>query len=336
MMGFVTFGEIMLRLTPSQKGDKLMMSNEFSVGYAGAESNVATSLACLGNQVDFITKVPNNPMGKAALMCLKQFGVSTEKVLQGGRRMGTYFIELGSSVRPSRVVYDREGSAISEITSREFDWKTILKNKKWLHLSGITPALSKQCAAEVVLAAKTANEMGVKVSFDLNFRRSLWSDSKAAKIIFDQIIACSDIIFANLGALEDVFGLEFSETDSIEQTKKAMLKASDLFNVDHMAFTIREHHSASQNKLQGMALFNGEITISKPYNIQVEDRFGTGDAFAAAYLHAVDKGWEARKAIEFTAAAFALKHTIKGDLHTSTEEEVFSIMNGDLSGHVIR
>ncbi|MCL6267916.1 sugar kinase [Flagellimonas myxillae] len=336
MMGFVTFGEIMLRLTPVVKGNKLLTSSEFTVGYAGAESNVAVSLACLKNQVDFISKVPNNPLGQASLLNLKRFGVSTDEVVLGGMRMGTYFIELGASIRPSRVVYDREGSAISQITEGELDWAGILKNKKWLHLSGITPALSEQCAKETVLAAKTAQKMDVKVSFDLNFRRSLWPDGKTAKAIFDQIIPCSDTVFANLGVLEDVYGLKFPGSDVVDSTKAAIEKASKLFNVGNLAFTIREHPSASQNRLHGMAMHNGKIVGSRAYNVEVEDRFGTGDAFAAAYLHALDKAWEIDQAIGFATAAFALKHTIKGDLHTSSEEEIFSIMDGNLSGHVIR
>ncbi|WP_255307358.1 sugar kinase [Allomuricauda sp. CP2A] len=336
MMEFVTFGEIMLRLTPSQKGDKLLLAQEFAVGYAGAESNVAVSLSLLGNQVSFISKVPNNPMGKAALFGLNQFGVSTDTVSLGGNRMGTYFIELGASIRPSRVVYDRQGSSISQIEPGELDWDTILQNKNWLHLSGITPALSDQCAKESILAAETAKKYGVKVSFDLNFRRTLWPDGKTARNIFDAIIANSDVVFGNLGALGDVYGLQFSGKDGMERTKRAMLKASDLFGVKNMAFTIRENRSASQNKLQGAALKDGTIFFSRPYEVQVEDRFGTGDAFAAAYLHSLNKDWKSEKAIEFATAAFALKHTINGDLHTSTEEEIISVVDGNLSGHVIR
>ncbi|WP_136468312.1 sugar kinase [Flagellimonas onchidii] len=336
MTGFATFGEIMLRLTPSLSGGKLLTAHEFSVNYAGAESNVATSLACLGDQVDFISKVPDNPLGKAALLGLNKFGVITNKVLFGGERMGTYFIELGKSIRPSRVVYDRQGSSLSEIKAGEFEWSSILKNKVWLHLSGITPALSDQCAEETILAAKVAKEMGIKVSFDLNFRRTLWPNGHEARMIFDRIIEHSDLIFANLGVLHDVYGLQFTEKSSVDRTRKAMLKASSLFGVHQMAFTIREHCSASENKLQGMAFSNGEITISKSFDVQIEDRFGTGDAFAAAYLHAINKEWEVNKAIEFATAAFALKHTIKGDMHTSTEEQILSIMDGNLSGHVIR
>lgn len=336
MMEFVTFGEIMLRLTPSQKGDKLLLAQEFAVGYAGAESNVAVSLSFLGNKVSFASKVPNNPMGKAALLGLNQFGVSTNNVLLGGHRMGTYFIELGASIRPSRVVYDREGSAISQMEPGELDWDAILQNTKWLHLSGITPALSDQCAKESILAAETAKKYGVKVSFDLNFRRTLWPDGKTARDIFDAIIVNSDVIFGNLGALDDVYDLKFLGKDGMERTERAMLKASDLFGVKNLAFTIREHRSASKNKLQGAALKDGTPFFSRPYEIQVEDRFGTGDAFAAAYLHSLNKGWEVEKAVEFATAAFALKHTINGDLHTSTEEEILSVVDGNLSGHVIR
>jgi len=336
MTRFATFGEIMLRLTPPNGGDKLSLAEAFSVGYAGAESNVAISLACLGNRVDYISKVPKNPIGKAALFSLMKYGVGTEKILLGGNRLGTYFIELGKSIRPSKVVYDRRGSSISELKAREFDWQKILENKQWLHLSGITPALSNQCAKETILAAKVAKENGVNVSFDLNFRRTLWNSGTAARKIFDQIIAHTDLIFGNLGVLSDVYGLEFVGKNSLEQTKIAIKEAQALFGVNHIAFTIREHLSASKNKLRAIALSDGEITTSKSYDIQIEDRFGTGDAFAAAYLHATSKQWEKQNVIEFATAAFALKHTVKGDVHISTENEVLTTMTGDLSGHVLR
>lgn len=335
-MGYLTFGEIMLRLTPPLSGAKLLLAEDFSVGYAGAESNVAISLACLGNQVDFVSKVPENPIGMAALLSLKKYGIQTDKALIGGNRLGTYFIELGKSIRPSRVVYDRLGSSISEIKGGEFDWEKILKNISWLHLSGITPALSNQCAEETILAAKVARENGVKVSFDLNFRRTLWPNGEAARVIFNRIIANSDLIFGNLGVLNDVYGLRFIEKDPLERTKSAIKKASSIFGVEQIAFTIREHYSASENKLQAITFSNGEINVSRPYNIHIEDRFGTGDAFAAAYLHAIGKKWEKNKAVEFATAAFALKHTMRGDFHTSTEGEVLATMNGDLSGHVLR
>lgn len=335
-MSFITFGEIMLRLSPSENGEKLILANHFSVGYAGSESNVATSLACLGNTVDFVSKVPENPLGKAALSSLNRFRISTDHSIFGGSRMGTYFIELGSSIRPSRVVYDRQDSAISEIKSGEFNWKDILKNKKWLHLSGITPALSDQCAHETILAAQTAKEMGVAVSFDLNFRRSLWSDPQKARDIFDTIIKYCDIVFGNAGVMKDVYDLSFEGADLKKQTEKVLKKAQALFQLDHIAFTIRKHHSASQNQVQGMAIYEGQLYTSEEYNVQVSDRFGTGDAFAAAYLHSLNRDWEVKKAISFSTAAFALKHTISGDIHTSTEEEILNIMSGNLSGHVIR
>ncbi|MCL6273737.1 sugar kinase [Muricauda sp. 2012CJ35-5] len=336
MKGFITFGEIMLRLTPSYKNERILSSNQFSVGYAGAESNIAVSLACLGNEVEFVTKLPNNPLGEAALASLRQYGVTTKNSLRGGNRIGTYFIEIGSSIRPSRVVYDRAGSALSAIASGEFDWTKILSNKKWLHLSGITPALSKQCAEETILAAKTAQDMGVKVSFDLNFRRSLWPNRKSARAIFDNIISSTDILFANTGALKDVYDYSFPGKNKEDQTMLAMEKASTVFGIAEMAFTIREHQSASQNKLCGIGYRNGNIIRSNTYQVEVVDRFGTGDAFAAGYLHALGREWPLKKSIDFATAAFAYKHTLIGDVNTSSEQEIEVIMEGDLSGHVIR
>ncbi|MFS4454970.1 PfkB family carbohydrate kinase [Maribacter sp. 2304DJ31-5] len=335
-MSFVTFGEIMLRLSPAALGDKLATSNELAMGYAGAESNVATSLALLGNTTDFVSKLPNNPLGNGAILSLKKYGVSTRYVIEGGQRIGTYFIEMGASIRPSRVVYDRLESAIATISKNEFDWGAILKDKKWFHITGITPALSEQCANECVLAAKMAGKLGVNVSFDMNYRRSLWTDKSSAKTIFDKILEHTTVLFANLGALKDVYGLKFSGSTAIEQTENAMLKAQQIFGIDQMAFTVREHTSASVNTIAGTYLSEKELWKSRPYTLQVADRFGTGDAFAAGCLHAINKRWKAQKIVDFATAAFALKHTIKGDINYSNEQEIHSAYEGNLSGYVIR
>lgn len=335
-MSFSTFGEIMLRLVPTGQADRLRTTSLFAVDYAGSESNVAVSLACLGNQVQFISKLPDNPLGQAARQSLDRFQVSTENSIEGGHRIGSYFIELGSSIRPSRVVYDRVDSAISSITEGEFDWEHILNNQKWLHVSGITPALSEQCAEECVLAVKTAHEIGVKVSFDLNYRRSLWKNPEKAKIIFDRILEHTDLVFGNIGVLKDVYKLVFNGNNPTDQTLDALRKARHLFNVEQLAFTIRDHSSASVNQLGGACISGDEPTISHGYDIEITDRFGTGDAFAAAFLHALHQGWRPQECIDFATAAFALKHTMIGDLHTSSEQEINSIVEGNISGHVIR
>ncbi|HEA21273.1 MAG TPA: sugar kinase [Pricia antarctica] len=335
-MAFITFGEIMLRLVPTGHADRLRTTSLFAVDYAGSESNVAVSLACLGNKVEFISKFPDNPIGQAARQSLERFTVSTKKSIEGGSRMGTYFIELGSSIRPSRVVYDRSGSAISAIGEREFDWDNILKEQKWLHVSGITPALSEQCAEECVKAVKTARNMGVKVSFDLNYRRSLWENSEKAKLIFNRILEHTDLVFGNIGVLKDVYGLVFNGNNPTDQTLDALRKARHLFGVNQLAFTIRDHSSASVNRLGGASVSEDEPILSNAYTITITDRFGTGDAFAAGFLHALNQGWHPQKSIDFATAAFALKHTMIGDIHTSTEQEINAIKEGNISGHVIR
>lgn len=335
-MSFSTFGEIMLRLVPTGQADRLRTTSLFAVDYAGSESNVAISLACLKNKVQFITKLPENPLGQAARQSLDRFDVSMENSIDGGNRIGTYFIELGSSIRPSRVVYDRVDSAIAAIKENEFDWEHILKNQKWLHISGITPALSEQCAEECVLAVKTAQKIGVKVSFDLNYRRSLWKSPDTAKAIFDRILEHTDLVFGNIGALKDVYSLVFNGNNPTDQTLDALRKARHLFGVKQLAFTIRDHSSASVNQLSGACISKDEPVLSNIFSIEITDRFGTGDAFAAGFLHAQDKGWHQQKCIDFATAAFALKHTMIGDIHTSNEQEINSIVKGNISGHVIR
>ncbi len=335
-MSFSTFGEIMLRLVPTGQADRLRTTSLFAVDYAGSESNVAVSLACLGNNVQFISKLPDNTLGQAARQSLDRFCVSTESIIVGGNRIGTYFIELGSSIRPSRVVYDRTDSSIASIRKGEFDWEQILKNQKWLHVSGITPALSKQCAEECVLAVKTAQKMGVKVSFDLNYRRSLWENSEKAKTIFNRILEHTNLVFGNIGVLKDVYGLVFNGNNPTDQTLDALRKARHLFGVDQLAFTIREHSSASVNQLCGACISENDPILSNAYDIEITDRFGTGDAFAAGFLHGLDKSWHQQKCIDFATAAFALKHTMIGDVHTSNELEINSIVEGNISGHVIR
>ncbi|MFD2586319.1 PfkB family carbohydrate kinase [Croceitalea marina] len=335
-MAFVTFGEIMLRLTPSDHATRIRTAQSFGVNYAGSESNVASSLAILGNEVQFVTKLPLNALGDACLMSLQGFGVRTEDILRGGKRIGAYFIEIGSSIRPSSVVYDRADSAISTISSNEFDWQSILKGKQWLFISGITPALSKSCAEETVKAARIAKAMGVKVSFDMNFRRTLWKDKNDARHIFDSILEHTNLLFGNSGVIQDVYKMSFEGENAYSRTERALEKAKEKFGVKNLAFTIREHDSASENRLSGICSVDGELTTSSTYNVNVLDRFGTGDAFAAGFLHGLSKKWSSQKCVDFATAAFALKHTIKGDQHTSTENEILSIMDGNTSGHVLR
>jgi len=336
VMSVLTFGEVMLRLTPSEKVEKLYGNSLFAVNYAGSESNVASSLAVLGNHVQFATKVPDNPIGDSAVSSLRGYGVDTRWIKKGGERLGTYFIELGTSIRPSRVVYDRKYSSFSQIDVNEFNWAEILQGKSWLFVSGITAALSDNCAEAAVALVTQAKKANVKVAFDFNYRRTLWSSASKARGIFDQILTNTDLLLGNVGSLLDVYNMDIKGNNESELAQNGMLLASKQFGLKQVAFTIREHSSASRNEL-GAAFFDGENTyFSDNYTVEIADRFGSGDAFAAGMIHALYHKWAPQLSIDFAAAAFALKHTIPGDQHTSLEQEIISVMEGNTSGHVIR
>jgi 2-dehydro-3-deoxygluconokinase len=335
-MSFVTFGEIMLRLTPSNFGVKISSSPSFQVDYAGSESNVASSLAVLGNEVSFITKLPKNQIGDAAISSLRAYGIDTGQIRIGGNRVGTYFIEMGTSIRPSSVIYDRANSSISEIEKGEFDWPQILNDRKWIFLSGITPALSKQCAMETLKAATIAKELGVKVAFDMNYRRSLWDDPSDAREIFDQILEKTDLLFGNAGVINDVYDIRTTGGTELEKTINVLDLAAEKFGVDQLAFTVRKHLSASINEVSAVFMSGSKQYVSGKLDVSITDRFGTGDAFAAAFLHGTNLDWDSQKTIDFATAAFALKHTIIGDRHTSSEAEIKSIMDGNTQGYVLR
>lgn len=326
----------MLRLTPSIKNEKVSRSQQLNVDYAGAESNVATALATLGLSVDYVSKLPANSLGDAAVASLRAYGIGTNGIQRGGDRIGTYFIELGASIRPSSVIYDRENSAIAAITENEFDWPKLLQTATWLHVSGITPAISESCVNETIKAVTIAHRLGVKVSFDLNYRRTLWRDSEEARNIFMEILKYTDLVHGNCGVLKDVFGMEYQKSSPIENTLDAALDLQSTFGIDQVALTVRTHHSASVNSVSGVFLQGSNIAKSDAYKVDILDRFGTGDAFAAGILHGINQRASAQNIVDFATASFALKHTILGDQMTASQSEIESIMAGNISGHVIR
>jgi 2-dehydro-3-deoxygluconokinase len=293
-------------------------------------------LGVLGNDVSYITKLPTNELGDTANSSLRTYGINISNIIRGGYRIGTYFIELGSSIRPSRVIYDRKNSSLSEIKKDEFNWEAILRNKKWVFLSGITPVLSKQCAEETIKVSEIAKQLGVQVAFDMNYRRSLWNDPLDARKIFDSILENTDLLFGNADVLKDVYNISPSNNNNLDNTIEVANIASERFRINQIAFTVRQHISASNTKVSGLFLSDSEHHITKNIEVSITDRFGAGDAFAAACLHAINQKWAAKKVIDFTTAAFALKHTIQGDQHTSSEKEILSIMEGNIGGHVLR
>lgn len=339
-MKFVCFGEILARFNPTGYG-RFVQAHEMEVSYGGGEANVAVSLANFGKETAFVTKLPANDLTKTALRALKAHDVDVSNVVFGGDRMGIYFIEKGAAQRPSKVIYDRKYSSISMAQKEDFDWKTIFADAEWFHFTGITPALSDSCAEICLDACRTAKELGVTVSCDINFRKNLWSSEKANQIM-STLMPYVDVAIANEEDCEKMFGIEAENSDVTDGTLpidgycEVARQLSEKFNIPTVAISLRESHSASDNDLSAMLYNHGEYFVSKKYPIHIVDRVGSGDSFGGGLIWALSEGMDNQSAIEFAVAAAALKHTIENDFNEVTVAEVKALMSGDGSGRVQR
>ncbi len=336
----ITFGELMLRLAP-EGYLRFVQSDKFEATFGGAEANVAVSLANYGENVAFVTKLPAHEIGQMAVNSLRKFGVDTNKIARGGNRVGIYYCEKGASQRPSKVIYDRAGSAIADATSSDFDWKSILEGAKWFHVTGITPALSKNAAEITIEACKTAKEMGITVSTDLNYRKKLWTKEEA-KAVMTEVCKYVDYCIANEEDAKDVFGIEAENTD-IESGKlnregyiSVAKQLTETFNFKGVAITLRESISANDNKWSAMLYTDGEAYFSRKYDMHIVDRVGGGDSFGAGLIYSIINGFDNQKAIEFAVAASCLKHSIEGDYNMVSVAEVENLAKGSGSGRVQR
>ena len=344
-MKVVTFGEIMVRLgAPGYL--KLIQANQFDVSYAGAEANVAVSLANYGLETDYITCLPDNPIAERCIMDLRGHKVGVDHIQRTGKRMGILYLETGSNARPSKVYYDREDSSIATVAPGSIDWKEILKDATWFHWTGITPALSANAAAECLKAIKTANELGVTVSCDINYRGNLWKYGKSAAEVMPEMVEGSDIILGNEEDCEKVFGIKPKDFDASKTNGK--VDQSSFLSVCHqmmerfprckkMVVTLRGAINANHNTWGGV-LYNGkELIESRRYDItDIVDRVGGGDSFMGGLIFGLLHYQNDSKALEFATAASCLKHTLKGDYNWVTIQEVENLMNGDISGRVKR
>ena len=339
-MKYVTFGEIMLRLNPSGYG-RFLQADTFCATYAGAEANVAVSLANYGQDVRFVTKLPDNEMGQAAFNSVRKYGVNTDSIVRGGSRLGIYFVEKGASQRPSKVIYDRADSAIADASASDFDWDKIFEGYSWFHFTGITPALSETMSDICLTAVKKAKEHGLTVSCDLNYRSKLWTRERAG-FVMTKLAEYVDVCIANEEDAGDVFGIYADKSDinggklSVEGYKSIATQLADRFNFKYVAFTLRESLSASDNNWSAMLYDGNDCCVSKKYSIHVVDRVGGGDSFGAGLLYALGNGYDTQSAIEFAAAASCLKHTIEGDFNLVNVSEVEKLAGGDASGRVQR
>ena len=339
-MKIITFGEIMLRLSP-ELYTRFVQSEKFLSTYAVAEANVAVSLANYGEDVAFVSKLPDHEIGQAAINSLRKFGVDTSLVVRGGDRVGIYYCEKGASQRPSKVIYDRANSAIALADQNDFDWDKIFENVKWFHFTGITPALSDNMAEICLTALKKAKEKNITVSCDLNFRKKLWSKEKAGKVM-GELCNYIDYCIANEEDAKDVFGIEADNTDNYggkldrEGYISVAKKLTDRFNFKGVAITLRESLSANDNNWSGMLYTDGKAYFSKKYAMHIVDRVGGGDSFGGGLIYSLMNGFEPQKAIEFAIAASCLKHSVEGDYNMVSVKEVETLAGGDASGRVQR
>lgn len=340
MSKIVCFGEIMMRLDP-QGYRRFIQADNFEVSYAGGEANVAVSLANYGNEAEFVTKLPQNELAQCAVNELRKYGVKTDNIVQGGPRIGIYFVEKGASQRPSKVIYDRAGSSIALAKREDFDWNRIFEGADWFHFTGITPALGGENPQICLDACRAAKEKGLKISCDLNFRKKLWTSEQAGKTM-SRLMPYVDVCIANEEDAADVFGIHAEGTDvnggklSRDGYISVARTLSERFECEYVAITLRGSLSANDNKWAGLLYKGGQACFSPEYLIHIVDRVGGGDSFGGGLIHALRKGMGQQEAINFAVAASCLKHTIEHDFNLVTESEVLSLAGGNTSGRVQR
>ena len=344
MPKIVTFGEIMLRLsTPGYL--RISQADSFNVTFGGGEANVAVSLANYGCDAQFVTRFPDNDIARACIADLHKHGVGTKHCVFGGDRLGIYYLETGAVARPSKVIYDRAHSAISEIQPGMIDWDKVLEGADWFHWTGITPAISQGAADVCLEAVKAANRLGVTVSCDLNYRKNLWKYGKKASEIMPELVACSDIILGNEEDADKVFGIkpegfDVTATGGQVDQKRFQSVGEQLMakfpRAKKVIITLRGSINANHNTWGGV-LWDGKTLYQSPrYDItHIVDRVGGGDSFMGGLIYGL-LNFDDQKALNFAVAASCLKHTIYGDYNLVTVAEVENLMKGDGSGRVSR
>lgn len=343
MKTFVTFGEIMLRLSPPPFY-RIVHTRSFDVTFGGAEANVAVSLAQFGLPAQFVTCLPGNDVADLCLNTLRGLGVGTQHIVRGGDRLGIYYMEFGAAQRGSKVIYDRANSSIATLKPGTIDWKTVFADAGWFHWTGITPAISESAAQCCLEAVKAAKEMGVTVSVDLNYRANLWKWGRKASEIMPEMVALCDLAIGNEEDAEKVFNIKAPDTDvkAGKVSAEAYIYVCEQLNkrfpsLKQIAVTLRGSISASHNTWSGMFWDNGAVYTAPTYDIEhIVDRVGGGDSFMGGLLYGLHTYPDKQQALNFAVAASCLKHSIMGDFNVVTVAEVEKLMRGDASGRVSR
>lgn len=336
----VFFGELLMRLA-TKRNERFVQSREFEVGYTGAEANAAVSLVNFGLKAYVVSVVPDTEIGQACINFIRQFGVNTDFVLRDGSRLGTFYLETGASQRPSKVIYDRAGSAFTELKPGRINWDEVFAGKQWFHWSGTAPALSEGMAATTLEACQAARRHGLTISCDLNYRRKLWSPEQA-RATMTELMSYVDVLIGNEEDASIVLGVEANGVDvskgtlDVERYEEVASQLHGRFGFKYVATTLRESISASENGWSCLLSDGNCCYLSRKYRIWVVDRVGGGDSFSAGLIYSLLNGMNAQDAVEFAAAASCLKHSIHGDFNQVSKDEVMALVNGGGAGRIQR
>lgn len=333
----------MLRLsTPGR--ERFLQSSSFDITFGGGEANVAVSLANYGFESYFLTKLPGNDIGQAAVNHLRRFGVSDRFIVRGGERIGIYFLESGASQRPSKVIYDRAEAAVTTLRPSEVDLDAVFEGASWFHWTGITPAIGGDAPEMLRAAVAAARNAGATVSCDLNFRKKLWS-SEQAQATMRPLMEFVDVCICNEEDAQLSLGVDAPEVDveaaELDRARyEAILRQlKQDFGFSTVAITLRESYSASRNGWSAIMLDDQDCSTpyeSTQYDIELVDRVGGGDAFASGLIAGLHLESDTRHALEFAVAASCLKQTIPGDFNLCSVAEVRSLISGGGSGRIQR
>ena len=336
----VGLGDMLASFSP--KGyERFFQARDYDLTYTGAEANVLGSLSMFGLKTKFVCRIPDNDIGTAAIRYLNGLGINTDNVVRGGDRLGVLYLEKGASQRPSKVIYDRLNSGICEAKASDFNFTEIFKDACWFHFTGITPALSKTTPEVIKQACIAAKKAGCTISCDLNYRKNLWTTSKAKKVM-EPLLEYVDVLIANEEDVEKVLGIKAKDSnvekgelnhDGYIEVAKLLTKK---YNFQAVATTLRESISASDNNWSALLYKDEKAYISKKYNIHIVNRVGGGDSFSAGLIYALQNKKANQDIVEFAAAASCLKHSIEYDYNLVTVKEVEALANGQGNGRVQR
>jgi len=338
----VTFGEIMLRLA-AHEHQRFLQTSQFVATFGGAEANVAVALSTFGLPATFVTVLPANPIADAAVGELRRFGVDTSLIVRATGRLGVYYLEAGANQRPSRIVYDRDHSAMALAKPGDILWQDVLTDATWFHISGITPAISSSAADLALESVRQAHDAGLTVSCDLNYRKNLWKWGKSAHEIMPELVKSADVLIANEEDIQVTLGLEAEvdvqsgQLDRGQYDKLAAQVLSAYPNLRAIAVTLRESFSASHNGWSACLHDGKEFLTSRRYEItHIVDRVGAGDCFAAGLIYGMLTGLANQDTLDFAVAASCLKHSIPGDFSRVSVDEVNALLKEGGAGRVQR